>query len=77
MKCVLAIGGATLLLVACSPSDSCRSHKDEASCTADSACKWKAEKNRCRPTKDGKKKEQTTTPTPSEQAAPPMEEDDE
>ena len=73
MKCVLAIGGATLLLVACSPSDACRSHKDEASCTADSACQWKAEKNRCRPTKDGKKKEQTTTPTPSEQAAPPTE----
>ena len=70
MKCVLAIGVVTLLLVACSPPDACRSHKDQASCTADSACQWKAEKNKCKTPKKGKQSEKTTTPAPSEPDAP-------
>jgi hypothetical protein len=73
MRSVLAIGVVTLLLVACSPTDNpCRAHKDEASCLADKACQWKAEKNRCRMAKKGEspQSEQTTTPAPSEQAAP-------
>ena len=58
MKGGLAIVGITLLLVACSPSDSCRPHKDEASCSADKACKWKAEKKKCKTTKKGEKSPQ-------------------
>ena len=75
MKCVLAIGGVTLLLVACSPTDPCRSHSDEASCVADSACQWKAEKSRCKAKKEKKspQSKQTTTPAPSERAATPTE----
>ena len=76
MKGGLAIVGITLLLVACSPSDPCRPHKDEASCSADKACKWKAEKKKCKTTKKGEKSpqgEKTTTPAPSEQPASSME----
>lgn len=75
MKCALAIGGLALLLVGCSPTDTCRSHIDEASCVADNACKWKAEKSRCKAKKEKKspQSEQTTTPIPSEQVAPPTE----
>ena len=74
MKCVLAIGGVTLLLVACSPTDPCRSHADEAACVADSACQWKAEKSKCKTAKKEKKSQQsekTTAPAPSESVARP------
>ena len=76
MKGVLTIAGVTLLLVACNQSDPCRPHKDEASCLADKACKWKAEKKKCKTAKKGEKSpqsEKTTTPSPSEQAAPSVE----
>ena len=76
MKCVLAITGLALLLVACSPTDPCRSHADEASCVADKACKWNTKKDKCKAAKKGKKSpqsERATTPAPSEQGAPPME----
>jgi hypothetical protein len=73
MKGVLTIAGFTLLLVACNQSDPCRPHKDEASCSADKACKWKAEKGRCKTAKKGEKSPQSekrATPSPSEQAVP-------
>ena len=75
MKVTLIIGGLTLLLVACSPSDACRSHKDEASCTADNACQWKADKkkNKCKMAKKGKQSplsEKTTAPASSEPDVP-------
>ena len=77
MKLALAVGGLTLLLVACGPTDPCHTHKDQASCTADSACQWKAEKNKCKTPKEGKKKrqkspqaEQTTTPAPEPAPSP-------
>jgi hypothetical protein len=79
MKCGFAVAGAALLLVACNPTDPCRSHTDEASCVADKACQWKAEKNKCKTVKKekaGKKEnesphsETTSAPPPSEQAAP-------
>jgi hypothetical protein len=75
MRSILAIGVVTLLLVACSPTDACRDHKDEASCVADNACQWKAEKNKCRAVKKEKTSPQSeqTTPAPSEQAAPQAE----
>ena len=76
MKGVLTIAGFTLLLVACNQSDPCRPHKDEASCSADKACKWKAEKGKCKTAKKGEKSpqsEKTATPSPSEPAAPPTE----
>ena len=77
MKLALAVGGLTLLLVACGPTDPCHTHKDQASCTAESACQWKAEKNKCKTHKEGKKKrqkspqaEQTTTPAPEPAPSP-------
>ena len=59
MKGVLTIAGVTLLLVACNQSDPCRPHKDEASCLADKACKWKAEKEKCKTAKKGEKSPQS------------------
>jgi hypothetical protein len=63
MKYGFVIAGLALLLVGCNPKDGCRSHADEASCVADKACQWKAEKNKCKAAKNA--------PAPSEQAAPP------
>ena len=54
MKGVLTIAGVTLLLVACNQSDPCRPHKDEALCLTDKACKWKAEKKKCKTAKKEK-----------------------
>jgi hypothetical protein len=66
MKWVFAIAGLALLLVACSPTDPCRSHADEDSCVADKACQWKPKKNKCRAAKKEKKSpqsEETTAPS--------------
>jgi hypothetical protein len=74
MKCGFVIVGLALLLVGCNPTDGCRSHADEASCVADKACQWKAEKNKCKAAKKEKKSpqsEKTTAPAPSGLSAVP------
>jgi hypothetical protein len=76
MKCVLAISGLTIALVACSPTDPCRSHSDEASCVADKACQWKTgkKKGKCKTVKENTSSQEqapTPTPGPSEQPAAP------
>jgi hypothetical protein len=71
MKSVIMIAGLSLLLVACNPTDACRSHTDEASCVADKACAWKPEKDKCKRVKKQKEapqSEQTTAPTSSGQS---------
>jgi hypothetical protein len=73
MKSVFVIAGLSLLLVACNPTDPCRSHTDEASCVADKACAWKPEKDKCRTAKKQKEasqSEQTTPPANSGQPTP-------
>ena len=63
MKCVLAISGLTIALVACSPTDPCRSHSDEASCVADKACQWKTKKEYawCKPVKENTSSQEQAT----------------
>jgi hypothetical protein len=74
MKRVITIIGLTLLLIACSPTDPCRSHTDEASCAADKACQWNSKKDRCKTPKEAKPSASgpapSPTPSPSEQAPP-------
>jgi hypothetical protein len=65
MKYALAITGLTLLVVACSPTDPCRSHSDEASCAADKACQWNSAKNKCKTSKDDQAKEENASPKPT------------
>ena len=62
MKGIFVVAGFALLLVACSPTHPCRTHTDEASCTADRSCQWRADKNKCRTLKEGKKKSKKSRP---------------
>jgi hypothetical protein len=70
MKSVFVIAGLSSLLVACNPTDPCRSHDDETSCAADKACAWKPEKHKCKRAKKQKEAPQSEpTPAPSGQPA--------
>jgi hypothetical protein len=73
MKGALTIAALTLLLVSCSPTDTCRTHTDESSCVAENTCVWTSNNN-CRTPKKEKnspQSEKTTTSAPTEQVSPP------
>jgi hypothetical protein len=66
MRYALVIIALTLSLVGCSkPKSGCAAHSDEASCTADKACNWNSDKNKCKKAEAAPKAE-----APAPQAAP-------
>ena len=75
MRYALVIIALTLSLVGCSkPKSGCAAHSDEASCTADKACNWNLEKNKCKNAEAAPKAEAPApqaAPTPETQAPAP------
>ena len=81
MRYALVIIALTLSLVGCSkPKSGCAAHGSEASCTADKACNWNSDKNKCKKAEAAPKAEAPApqaaptpapTPAPAPQTQPP------